>query len=99
MTITDSRNRLKGEVIRMDETNLINAMHDVLLDYCITTLRTKKAALAGHKDDFTAFDYGAYVGAKSMAIAVLEHIDSQQETRKFLDRIYEEARRQVDVED
>lgn len=45
----------------MDETKLINAMHDVLLDYCITTLRTKKAALAGHKDDFTAFDYGAYI--------------------------------------
>jgi hypothetical protein len=93
-----SRMQLKGEVIRMDETKLINAMHDVLLDYCITTLRTKKAALAGHKDDFTAFDYGAYVGAKSMAITVLEHIDSQQETRKFLDRIYEEARREIDVE-
>lgn len=45
----------------MDKTNLINAMHDVLLDYCITTLRTKKVALAGHKDDFTAFDYGAYI--------------------------------------
>lgn len=41
MTITE-------EVIRMDETNLINAMHDVLLYYCVTTLRTKKAALAGH---------------------------------------------------
>lgn len=82
----------------MDETNLINAMHDVLLDYCITTLRTKKAALAGHKDDFTTFDYGAYVGAKSMAITVLEYIDSQQETRKFLNRIYEEARREVDDE-
>lgn len=80
----------------MDKTNLINAMHDVLLDHCITTLRTKKAALAGHKDDFTAFDYGAYVGAKSMAITVLEHISSQEETRKFLDRIYEEARRQVE---
>lgn len=91
MTITE-------EVIRMDKTNLINAMHDVLLDYCITTLRTKKAALAGHKDDFTAFDYGAYVGAKSMAITVLEHIDSQQETRKFLDMIYVEARREVDDE-
>lgn len=75
----------------MDKTNLINAMHDVLLNYCITTLRTKKAALAGHKDDFTAFDYGAYIGAKNMAITVLEHISSQQETRKFLDRIYEEA--------
>ena len=99
MTITDSRHRLKSEAIRMDETNLINAMHDVLLDYCITTLRTKKAALAGHKDDFTTFDYGAYVGAKSMAITVLEHIDSQQETREFLDRIYEEARREIDVED
>lgn len=80
----------------MNEEKLINAMHDVLLDYCITTLRTKKAALAGHKDDFTVFDYGAYVGAKSMAITVLEHIDGQRETRKFLDRIYEEARRQVD---
>ena len=98
MTITDSRNRLKGEVIRMDETNLINAMHDVLLDYCITTLRTKKATLAGHKDDFTAFDYGAYVGAKSMAITVLEHVDNRQEMRKFLDLIYEEARREIDVE-
>lgn len=82
----------------MDETNLINAMHDVLLDYCITTLRTKKAALAGHKDDFTAFDYGAYIGAKSMAITVLEYIDSQEEMRKFLDLIYEEARREIDVE-
>lgn len=98
MTITDSRNRLKSEAIRMDETNLINAMHDVLLDYCITTLRTKKAALAGHKDDFTAFDYGAYIGAKSMAITVLEYIDSQEEMRKFLDLIYEEARREIDVE-
>lgn len=98
MTITDSRNRLKSEVIRMDKTNLINAMHDVLLDYCITTLRTKKAALAGHKDDFTAFDYGAYIGAKSMAITVLEYIDSQEEMRKFLDLIYEEARREIDVE-
>lgn len=99
MTITDSRNRLKGEGIRMDETSLINAMHDVLLDYCITTLRTKKAALAGHKDDFTAFDYGAYVGAKSMTITVLEHVDSQEETRKFLDQIYEEAMRRVHDED
>ena len=62
----------------MDDTSLINAMHDVLLDYCITTMRTKKAALAGHKDDFTAFDYGAYVGEKSMAITVLEHINSQR---------------------
>ena len=92
MTITE-------EVIRMDKTNLINAMHDVLLNYCITTLRTKKAALAGHKDDFTAFDYGAYIGAKNMAITVLEHISSQEETRKFLDKIYEEARRQVEDED
>lgn len=83
----------------MDEISLINAMHDVLLDYCITTLRTKKAALAGHKDDFTAFDYGAYIGAKSMAITVLERIGSQEETRKFLDKIYEEARRQVGDED
>lgn len=82
----------------MDETNLINAMYDVLLDYCITTLRTKKAALAGHKDDFTAFDYGAYIGAKSMAITVLEYIDRQEEMRKFLDLIYEEARREIDVE-
>lgn len=82
----------------MDETSLINAMHDVLLDYCITTLRTKKAALAGHKDDFTAFDYGAYIGAKSMTITVLEHVDNRQEMRKFLDLIYEEARREIDVE-
>lgn len=89
MTITE-------EVIPMDKTNLINAMYDVLLNYCITTLRTKKAALAGHKDDFTAFDYGAYMGAKNMAITVLEHISSQEETRKFLDKIYEEARRKVD---
>ena len=92
-----TRNRLKGEVIRMDKTNLINAMHDVLLNYCITTLRTKKAALAGHKDDFTALDYGAYIGAKNMAITVLEHISSQEETRKFLDRIYEEASKQAEA--
>lgn len=81
----------------MDKTNLINAMHDVLLDYCVTTLRTKKAALAGHKDDFTAFDYGAYIGAKNTAITVLEHISSQEETRKFLDRIYEEASKQAEA--
>ena len=87
----------KSEGICMDKTNLINAMHDVLLNYCITTLRTKKAALAGHKDDFTAFDYGAYVGAKSMAVTVLEHIYSQEETRKFLDRIYEEASKQAEA--
>lgn len=93
MTITE-------EVIRMNKTNLINAMHDVLLGYGITTLRTLKEVQAGHKDDFgTAFDYGIYFGAERMAVTVLEHIYGQQETRKFLDKIYEEARRQVEDED
>ena len=54
----------------------------------------------GHKDDFgTAFDYGIYFGAERMAVTVLEHIYGQQETRKFLDRIYEEARRRIEDKD
>lgn len=37
----------------MDEEKMISDIRKVLLDYCITDLRSNEAARNGHKDDYT----------------------------------------------
>ena len=54
----------------MDEEKMISDMRKVLLDYCITDLRSNNAALNGHKDDYTfahRFFFGVYEEAMSKA--------------------------------
>lgn len=80
----------------MDEEKMISDMRKVLLDYCITDLRSNEAARNGHKDDYTVLDYGKYVGAKTLAITVLEHIpeycqDDKKKMKEFLFGVNEEA--------
>lgn len=80
----------------MDEEKMISDMRKVLLDYCITDLRSNEAARNGHKDDYTVLDYGKYVGAKTLAITVLEHIpeycqDDKKKMKEFLFGVHEEA--------
>jgi len=80
----------------MDEEKMIGDMRKVLLDYCITDLRSNNAARNGHKDDYTVLDYGKYVGAKTLAITVLEHIpeycqDDKKKIKEFFFGVYEEA--------
>lgn len=80
----------------MDEEKMISDMRKVLLDYCITDLRSNQAARNGHKDDYTVLDYGKYVGAKTLAITVLEHIpeycqDDKKKMKEFFFGVYEEA--------
>lgn len=80
----------------MDKEKMISDIRKVLLDYCITDLRSNEAARHGHKDDYTALDYGAYVGAKEMAVTVLNHIpeycrDDKKKMKEFFFGVYEEA--------
>jgi hypothetical protein len=80
----------------MDEEKMISDMRKVLLDYCITDLRSNEAARNGHKDDYTVLDYGKYVGAKTLAITVLEHIpeyvqDDKKKMKEFFFGVHEEA--------
>lgn len=80
----------------MDEEKMISDMRKVLLDYCITDLRSNEAARNGHKDDYTVLDYGKYVGAKTLAITVLEHIpeyvqDNKKKMKEFFFGVHEEA--------
>lgn len=80
----------------MDEEKMIGDMRKVLLDYCITDLRSNNAARNGHKDDYTVLDYGKYVGAKTLAITVLEHIpeycqDDKKKMKEFFFGVHEEA--------
>lgn len=80
----------------MDKEKMISDMRKVLLDYCITDLRSNEAARNGHKDDYTVLDYGKYVGAKTLAITVLEHIpeycqDDKKKMKEFFFDVYEEA--------
>ena len=37
----------------MDEEKMISDMRKVLLEYCISDLRSNEAARNGHKDDYT----------------------------------------------
>lgn len=80
----------------MDEEKMIGDMRKVLLDYCITDLRSNEAAGNGHKDDYTVLDYGKYIGAKTLAITVLEHIpeyvqDNKKKMKRFFFGVHEEA--------
>lgn len=80
----------------MDEEKMISDMRKVLLDYCVTDLRSNNAARNGHKDDYTVLDYGKYVGAKTLAITVLEHIpeycqDDKKKMKEFFFGVHEEA--------
>lgn len=80
----------------MDKEKMINDIRKVLLDYCITDLRSNEAARNGHKDDYTVLDYGKYVGAKTLAITVLEHIpeycrDDKKKMKEFFFGVHEEA--------
>lgn len=80
----------------MDKEKMISDMRKVLLDYCVTDLRSNNAARNGHKDDYTVLDYGKYVGAKTLAITVLEHIpeycqDDKKKMNEFFFGVYEEA--------
>lgn len=88
----------------MDEEKMISDMRKVLLDYCITDLRSNDAARNGHKDDYTVLDYGKYVGAKTLAITVLEHIpeycqDDKKKMKEFLFGVHEEATSKASVGD
>lgn len=80
----------------MDEEKMISDIRKVLLDYCITDLRSNEAARNGHKDDYTVLDYGKYVGAKTLAITVLERIpeyvqDNKKKMKEFFFGVHEEA--------
>lgn len=80
----------------MDEEKMISDMRKVLLDYCITDLRSNEAARKGHKDDYTVLDYGTYVGAKTMAVTVMENIpeycrDDKKKMKEFFFGVHEEA--------
>lgn len=80
----------------MDKEKMISDIRKVLLDYCITDLRSNQAARNGHKDDYTVLDYGKYVGAKTLAITVLEHIpeycrDDKKKMKEFFFGVHEEA--------
>lgn len=80
----------------MDKEKMISDIRKVLLDYCITNLRSNEAARNGHKDDYTVLDYGKYVGAKTLAITVLEHIpeyvqDDKKKMKEFFFGVHEEA--------
>lgn len=84
----------------MDEEKMISDIRKVLLDYCITDLRSNEAARNGHKDDYTVLDYGTYIGAKTMDITVMEHIpeycrDDKKKMKEFFFGIYEEAMSKV----
>lgn len=78
----------------MDEEKMIGDMRKVLLYYCINDLRSNEAARNGHKDDY--MDYGKYVGAKTLAITVLENIpeyvqDDKKKMKEFFFSVHEEA--------
>lgn len=80
----------------MDEEKMISDIRKVLLDYCITDLRSNEAARNGHKDGYTVLDYGEYVGAKTLAITVLEHIpeyvqDNKKKMKEFFFGVHEEV--------
>ena len=79
----------------MDEEKMISDMRKVLLDYCITDLRSNEAARNGHKDDYTVLDYGKYAGAKTLAITVLEHIPEyvQDDKKKMKEFFFWRTRR------
>lgn len=80
----------------MDKEKMISDMRKVLLDYCIADLRSNQATRNGNKDDNNVLDYGKYVGAKTLAITVLEYIpeycqDDKKKMKEFFFGVHEEA--------